>query len=381
MSQFVESLYIHWPFCTSKCYYCDFVALEQHADFQDAYHHTLLQEIKHYAATALHGHKPTIKTIFIGGGTPSLYPPEQLKELFALLQEVFDLTQTTEITLEANPADITEERADVWEEVGINRISCGVQVLDDAVLQKLNRRQRIIDVHKAATILPKYFSNVSMDLIIGLPGVTDTTWLKTIETICSWPIQHISIYFLTVHEKTPLYYKVSKGEITLPDEDALLNLYEKTVAYVTSKGFEQYEISNFAKPGYSSRHNTGYWNRLSYKGFGIGAASFDGHTRTVNDKNLTRYLENGQHGSFIPVEREELTPLQITLERLMLSLRQAAGMPLHDMVYCVGPEKEKALLESLTALEEAELLRVENNHVKLTLRGMILENEVVLRLI
>ncbi|MBM3887451.1 radical SAM family heme chaperone HemW, partial [Candidatus Dependentiae bacterium] len=276
----VESLYIHWPFCTSKCYYCDFVALEQHADFQDAYHEVLLKEIRAYGAS--NKTKAQIKTIFIGGGTPSLYPQNKLQALFKTLHNTFDLSLTSEITLEANPADITEDRADTWEEVGINRISCGVQVLDDQVLQKLNRRQRSIDVFNAAKILPKYFSNVSMDLIIGLPGVHDATWLKTIETICSWPIQHISIYFLTVHEKTPLYFKVQRGDLILPDEDALLALYEKTITYVEQKGFLQYEISNFAQNGFSSQHNIGYWQRRPYKGFGIGAASFDGSARTVN---------------------------------------------------------------------------------------------------
>jgi oxygen-independent coproporphyrinogen-3 oxidase len=377
--QHIESLYIHWPFCTSKCYYCDFVALEQHADFQDAYHETLLQEITAYGASL--GVKPSIKTIFIGGGTPSLYPPEKLHELFALLHKTFDLRQTTEITLEANPADITEDRADAWECAGINRISCGVQVLDDAVLQRLNRRQRSIDVFNAAKILPKYFSNVSMDLIIGMPGVTDATWLQTIETLCACTIQHLSIYFLTVHEKTPLYFKLQRGDLILPDEDALLNLYEATVAYVASKGFVQYEISNFAQQGFASQHNIGYWQRRPYKGFGIGAASFDGTQRTVNDKNLTRYLDNRKTGSFVPLEIETLTPQQITLERLMLSLRQASGMPLEDMLECVEEKQRNSLIASLQELELIGLLLIENKKVRLTLRGMILENEVVLRLI
>lgn len=374
-----ESLYIHWPFCTSKCYYCDFVALEQHADFQDAYHATLMREIATYAATR--PTKPVIKTIFIGGGTPSLYPPDKLADLFTLLHEVFDLSQTDEITLEANPADITEDKTDTWVHIGINRISCGVQVLDDEVLQRLNRRQRIMDVYKAAAILPKYFDNVSMDLIIGLPGVNNATWDKTVKTITSWPIQHISIYFLTVHEKTPLYYKVSKGELVLPNEDALLDLYEQTVAYLATQGFTQYEISNFSKPGLASTHNTRYWDRRPYKGFGIGAASFDGANRTINEKNLTRYLDAGQNGMFAPSELETLTPQQVSLERIMLSLRQANGMLLHDMIDCVGMERQKILLAKLEEFAQTGLLRIENNRVTLTLRGMILENEVVLRLI
>lgn len=375
----IQSLYIHWPFCTSKCYYCDFVALEQHADFQDAYHETLLKEISAYSA--LHKNFCAIKTIFIGGGTPSLYPAEKMRELFRLLHASFDLSQTTEITLEANPADVTEERAELWEEVGINRISCGVQVLDDQVLHKLNRRQRSNDVFKAAAILPKYFGNVSMDLIIGLPGVSDATWLQTIKTITAWPIQHLSIYFLTVHEKTPLYFKVSKGELILPDEDRLLELYETTVQLVHAAGFNQYEVSNFAKSGFASQHNIGYWQRQPYKGFGIGAASFDGNIRTVNEKNLTRYLEKGEKSLFPPLEQETLSAEQIVLEKLMLSLRQTAGMPLDEIISCVGKDREQKLMASLKTLELNKLLQIENNRVTLSLRGMILENEVILQLI
>lgn len=377
--QQLESLYIHWPFCTSKCYYCDFVALEQHADFQTAYHMALMREIQAYAE--LLPSTPKIKTIFIGGGTPSLYPTDKLTELFKLLHQVLDLSEIGEITLEANPADITEDKADAWSEIGINRISCGVQVLDDKVLQQLNRRQRIVDVYKAANILPKYFSNVSMDLIIGLPGVTNESWNKTIHTITNWPIQHVSIYFLTVHEKTPLYYKVNKGELILPNEDALLELYEQTIDYLTNKGFIQYEISNFAKPEHPSIHNIKYWERCPYKGFGIGAASFDGTRRTINEKNLTRYLDASNNSLFLPTETETLTLQQVALERIMLSLRQTKGMQIEDMVACVGLDQERILMAKLKELELNNLLRIENNRVILTLRGMILENEVVLRLI
>src|SRR5579872_782314 len=170
-----KHLYIHWPFCSSKCYYCDFVALEQHESFQDAYHDTLCKEIITFAQN-LRKNTPesgnTIDTIFFGGGTPSLYPLNQLTKLFNVLHNNFNLKNSSEISLEANPADITEERLETWADLGINRISCGVQILDDDVLLRLNRRQRKKDVFNAMRILPKYFKNVSLDLILGLPDVT-----------------------------------------------------------------------------------------------------------------------------------------------------------------------------------------------------------------
>jgi len=380
-----KHLYIHWPFCSSKCYYCDFVALEQHESFQDAYHDTLCKEIITFAQN-LRKNTPesgnTIDTIFFGGGTPSLYPLDQLTKLFNVLHNNFNLKNSLEISLEANPADITEERLETWADLGINRISCGVQILDDDVLLRLNRRQRKKDVFNAMRILPKYFKNVSLDLILGLPDVTQTTWQDTIEQAINWPISHISIYFLTIHEKTPLYFKVQRGELTVPNDDIMICTYTDTVNFLAQHGFEQYEISNFSRPGHQSVHNKAYWDRKPYKGFGIGASSFDGSIRTINENNLERYLKCGQNiDCIIPCQSETLTPEQDLLELLMLGLRQKTGLDLQRVLYSLMDFQKNKLLDNLKLLQETSCIEEKDGRIFLTLKGMALENEVLLKLI
>ncbi len=375
------SLYIHWPFCSSKCYYCDFVALEQHSDFQEGYHKALIREVELFA---LHNpcYNKQIATIFIGGGTPSLWPTEYMEEFFATLRKYFDLSNLKEFAMEANPADITEERLDAWDSFGINRLSIGVQVLDDDILLKLNRRQRTRDVLNALKIVPKYFDNFSMDLILGLPNVSDETWFKSVKQVINSPAKHVSIYFLMVHEKTPLYYKVQKGELVLADDDHIIDLYEKTVQMLALNRFEQYEISNFAKPGFESIHNQAYWNQQVYKGFGIGACSYDGKKRYTNEKNLSWYLEKMKKDDYDGLSTyETLSSKQQNIEYIMLNLRQKKGLDLHRMIYSNDDKEKSRFRSTLELLKELALIEEKNSVITLTQRGMALENEVLLKLI
>jgi putative oxygen-independent coproporphyrinogen III oxidase len=377
-----HSLYIHWPFCSFKCHYCDFVAFEQHAEHQAAYQKTLLAEIKTFAKMHHNNNEAAIKTIFIGGGTPSLYPLPWISELFKTLHSSFNLSACTEITLESNPADIDEEKLDCWADLGINRLSVGVQSLDDAVLLKLNRRQRATDVERVMKIAPKYIPNLSADLMLGLPGVSPEMWQYTIDRATLWPIKHISLYFLTIHEKTPLYFNIERGSITLPDEEATIALYEHTINRFAAAGLIQYEISNFARPGYQSIHNTAYWNRSTYKGFGVGASSFDGSGRYINTNNLGNYIKSSQNDDcIVPQTVEILTKKQAALEHLMLGLRQKTGLNLHSMVYLLEQDELKHLKNQLPELETAGLIIVTDDCIRLTTKGMTLENEIVLRLL
>jgi len=372
-----KHLYIHWPFCTFKCHYCDFVAFEQHAQFQESYHKVLLQEIDAFAIQNDQAKSTPINTIFIGGGTPSLYHLPWITELFATLNQKFNLTTTTEITIETNPADIDEERLETWREIGINRLSVGVQSLNDDVLLKLNRRQRASDVQRVMRIAPKYFDNISVDMILGLPDITSDEWFATLKQIVTWPIKHISVYFLTIHEKTPLYFKVQRGDTKLIDDEAMVTLYEKTVNLLEQSGFEQYEISNFAKQGYQSTHNQAYWDRKPYKGFGVGAASFDGQMRITNDNNLSRYLDAEAR----PTIQEKLTRQQEIIELLMLGLRQKKGLDLHHMVYFLNESEKKQFEHNVSTMAQAELIEKAGENIRLTLKGMALENEVIVRLL
>jgi putative oxygen-independent coproporphyrinogen III oxidase len=379
----LEHLYIHWPFCKNKCHYCDFVALERHEQFMQSYHRALCNEILTYARTNL-TQKPKIKTIFFGGGTPSLYPLPLLKELFEILHKVFDLESTQEISLEVNPGGITPEHIEIWKSLGINRLSVGVQVLNDAALAKLNRMQKNTDVYELMEYARGHFTSISADLILGLPDITEEIWQDTLNQVVQFPITHISTYLLTIHEKTPLYFKVKKGKVSLLDDDAMAQLYEQTVHFLDKHGFKQYEISNFAKTGFESLHNQAYWNRKSYKGFGIGAASYDGCIRTTNIRNLSLYLdayEKEVQAHYDAHEVDVISDKQALIEELMLSLRQAKGMDLHRMIYLLGAHKKTELLSQINLLEKHDLARQDGGKILLTLRGMLLENEIVLSLL
>lgn len=377
-------LYIHWPFCAAKCHYCDFVAMQDHQDFAQRYHEALCNEIRSFALTRPHVVGAPIDTIFFGGGTPSLYPLHLLYELFVLLRQTFDLSRVQECSLEVNPGGQTAEHFGLWREVGINRLSVGVQVLDDAVLARLNRPQKTAEVHRFFEVAPRFISNLSADCIIGLPGVARECWERTVDATLSWPLQHASLYFLTVHENTPLYHGIKAGAVVLPADDAILAQYAWTVARYEAQGLAQYEISNFARPGFESRHNRGYWQHKTYVGFGLGAASFDGEYRCANKKNLVNYLK--QYATACPVLRpwysmcERLTHENKALEALMLGLRQRSGVDLHRVVYLCSLFGEDAFERAKKELVMSGYLEDCKTHVRLTARGQIFENEVVMRL-
>ena len=378
-----EHLYIHWPFCTSKCVYCDFISFQDHAGFETAYHNALCNEIKIWAASFAPNNIKPLQTIFIGGGTPSLYPLPLLKELFTTLHSSFDCSELIEVTIECNPADITEEKLELWHALGINRLSMGVQILDDKILDVLNRKQGVRDVEKAMACTPKYFSNISIDLILGLPGVTQETWFTTLATVLQWPISHLSVYFLTVYEKTPLYFSVKQNDLRLIPDNEMVETYLETVQRLTLHGFEHYELSNFCRPGYGSIHNKAYWDRKPYRGFGLHAASFDGMCRGTNQANLSNYITTMATTTTgcCYDQTEILTPQQVQIEVLMLSLRQKDGIDLQRMLYLTEDANRENILNTITQLTQAGLITVSGDNVRLTPRGMVLENEVVLKLI
>lgn len=376
------ALYIHWPFCANKCHFCDFISFEQHENFYDVYHKALCNEIVAFANERPKSAPHNITSIFLGGGTPSLYPQHLLQSLFSLLRDHFTITNQTEITVEANPADVTEENLSCWKTLGINRLSLGVQILNNDALFKLNRRQRVADAQRAIKLAPHFFSNVSVDLILGLPDVSEACWFETLEQIVSWPITHVSVYFLTVHEKTPLFFKLNHNETSTWPEERFIANYEKSVTFLEEKGFLQYEISNFSKPGFESTHNKTYWDRLPYRGFGINAASFDGFSRFSNEKNLGKYLSmatSDKNNAFSTSEL--LSNEQAAMEILMLGLRQRKGVNLHDVLYFLKDEQQKQFYQNIAMLKEQALLEEHEGVIRLTIKGMVLENEVILKLL
>lgn len=374
----LEHIYIHWPFCPYKCHFCDFVALASHEQFMEQYHNALKKEILSFKNSF--SQKIPLKTIYFGGGTPSTYPPQLLLDMFATLKEVFLFDETTEVTFEVNPGTVTKEALKVWKQVGINRLSIGVQSLKDQVLQGLNRHQKATDVYALLDDVKKDFQNVSVDFILGLPGVSVEEWKQMVHDAMKWPIAHISVYFLMIQENTPLYFKVKTNKVQLPADDEVVDLYEWLVELLESHGFYRYELSNFAKKGFESRHNQAYWDRKPYAAFGLGACAFNGRVRTQNEKNLGKYIDQAEKGESVICESEEIDNHKIAEEKIMLGLRQRKGVDIKDIMKHFSDDKQQLFLENMELLQKQRLIEQVNGFIFLTPRGYALENEVAVRL-
>lgn len=342
------------------------------------YHVALCREIEQFAQQC--GRKLSIDTIFFGGGTPSTYPDDLLLDMFGTLRKNFTFDETTEVSIEVNPGTVRSEQLELWKNIGINRVSIGVQSLKDSVLHSLNRLQKAHDVTWVISHAQKQFSAISIDLILGLPGVSHDEWKEIIHTVCSWPLKHISVYFLTVHEETPLYFKVKTKKVILPTDDAMVELYYWTRDTLAFYGFEQYEMSNFARPGYHSRHNSVYWDRKPYKGFGLGACSFDGYARSQNEKILMKYLEGIEQESSIVAYVENLTKEQEHLEKLMLSLRRTKGASWELLLEDLSLHEQARFKTTMAKLIDHKFVIEYDGRLQLTPKGLVVENEIITQL-
>lgn len=373
-----RSVYIHWPFCPYKCHYCPFVALASHDSFMTQYHKALTKEIEYYGTIA--GERIQLNTLYFGGGTPSTYPNELLVELFDTLKKVFIITNETEVTIEVNPGTVQEGQLEVWKSLGINRLSIGVQSLNDKVLHSLNRLQSaqsvVVLLEKACQI----FSNISVDVILGLPGVSDEEWKTLLQTVMTWPITHVSMYFLTIHEDTPLYFKVKSKAVVIPCDDKMIELYYESRNTLVTNGFDHYEISSFARPGCQSRHNTAYWERVPYKAFGLGACSFDGSRRLQNEKNLMKYMSKADKNEDCVIFMEQLTDQQIAIERIMLGLRRSKGVTWDIIENHLSEYKKTVVREKIEEFKQKQWMQEIDGVLTLTPAGLALENEIIVQL-
>lgn len=342
------------------------------------YHESLCKEIQDFKD--LYDAQAPLKTLYIGGGTPSTYPLPLILDMFAILKETISFDESTEVTLEVNPGTVEQGALEVWKSIGINRLSIGVQSLKDTVLQGLNRHQTKIDVINLLQKTEPLFENVSVDFIVGLPGVSAEEWKAMILQAMTWPIKHISVYFLMVHEKTPLYFKIKQKSVVLPPDDEIVDLYYWTVDVLEQHGFHRYELSNFAKKGFESKHNTAYWERKGYKGFGLGACSFNGQYRFQNNKNLRNYFQAVLDKNDLIHDVEEITPAQISMEKIMLGLRQAQGINIADVIQDFSLPQQQHFKERADWLEAKGFVRQEAGRLFLTPQGFILENEVAVNL-
>ena len=311
-------LYLHIPFCRSKCDYCDFYSLPGGEDRMDDYLRALLRQLEE-AAPGAAGH--SVDTVYVGGGTPTVFGGERLTALLAAVGRLYRLAPGAEITCEANPDSAGEELLRALRRAGFGRLSLGMQSADAGELAAVRRRHTPEQTDAAVAAARRAgFENLSLDLICGLPGQTEESWRRTVEHALSLRPEHLSCYGLKVEEGTPLARRVAAGE-ELPDDDAQADRYLWTVERLARAGFRQYEISNFARPGYESRHNLRYWRLEPYLGFGPGAHSDFGGRRFAVPADLAGYLA----GEAVPAG-EAVSPWERGNEYLMLGLRTAAGI-------------------------------------------------------
>lgn len=344
----------------------------------EQYHDALLKEIDLYAQKA--DSEVGLGTIFFGGGTPSTYPNHLLLDMSAKLKEKFDICDATEVSIEVNPGTADQRKLALWKEIGINRLSIGVQSLNGSVLKRLNRLQASSDVLNLLKSASYLFDNISVDLILGLPGVTKKQWKALLQTVATWPIQHVSIYFLTLHNNTRLQFQVQQEKVVLPTDAYVVDAYHWSVDFLKKYGLHRYETSNFARPGYECKHNLVYWSRKPYKGFGLGACSFDGTARFENTKKLAQYLDcmNGQQDC--TESKEVLTEDQIKLEKIMLGLRQSCGVSVPFLLEKLSEEKKGRLFEAIEMLKDKKYVQQVDDKLILTSRGFILQNDIAVRL-
>ena len=316
-------IYIHIPFCRSKCDYCDFYSLAGREDQMDRYQKALLAHLKETAPLA-QGYP--VDSIYFGGGTPSYYGAKRIRELLTHLHKLFQVDRDAEVTVECNPDSTDYKLLRTLRKAGVNRISLGMQSADGEELQRIHRIHTPHQTDQAVEAARKAkFANVSLDLIYGLPGQTMDSWKATVEHALSLIPQHLSCYGLKVEEGTPLARRVAEGEV-LPDEDQQADLYLWTVGRLERAGLPQYEISNFAKPGYESRHNLRYWLTRPYIGFGPGAHSDFGGRRYSFVRDLDAYIRGVLEGGDI-IDASELIPQRERCgEYLMLRLRTTRGV-------------------------------------------------------
>jgi len=331
-----HGLYLHLPYCRSLCPYCAFAKAPLHR----AEPERLLRALRAEWGMARDedGRWGRPRTIFLGGGTPTALAPESLRDLLAWIHAAFDLRRVREWTAEANPEGLTDEKLAILRGGGVDRLSLGIQSLEPAALRSLGR------IHSPAGALDAIararkaaFENLSVDLMVAVPGETPEGVRRAVQTIVDLGVPHVSVYSLQVEEGTPLSAKVARGSVEPPGEEVAAARYEEIAEILGRAGYAHYEVSNWALPGFESRHNEGYWARRPYLGLGPGAHSFDGVNRWRNEEGVTRYYERVETGSLPRDDRAPLSPRDEVEEKIMLGLRRARGIRRVELERLAGP--------------------------------------------
>ena len=370
-----NALYVHVPFCLHHCGYCDFTVVANRDALIPQYLAALTAEFHHELAANL---EPVeIDTLFVGGGTPTHLSPRDLTSLFDLIRRHFHLKASGEFSVEANPDGLCIERLTLLRDNGINRLSLGVQSFDNSVLMTLERRHTAVEATEAMHRAVEFIPNVSLDLIFGVPGQTLESWRDTLAAAISLPVSHISTYGLTYEQGTPFFRQERAGSLRRVPDELEKQMYLDAIDVLTSHGFEHYEVSNFAKPGFQCRHNRVYWNADEYFAFGPGAARYIDGVRSTNCRSVVRWLNSWKKGVLCLEETEELSLEDKAREAIMLALRMIDGLDVPTFECRFGVSLQQLAGDAIERHQAAGLLEFHGEHLRLTRRGLLIADSVV----
>lgn len=369
-----RAVYIHIPFCTNKCHYCDFNSYVLKGQPVMAYLHALEREMERTVSALPPEH---IRTIFVGGGTPTVLIPEQMEYFLKLVQTYFPYEKDQiEFTMEANPGTTDADKLEVMKAGGVNRISFGVQSFDNTLLHRIGRIHNTDDVYRSIELAKKAgFNNLSIDLMFGLPGQSLETLENSVNEALRLDLQHYSIYGLKVEENTLFHTLFQRNELPLPEEDDEVKMFEFIMSTLKSNGYEQYEISNFARPGYASKHNKIYWHNESYYGLGAGAHGYTKGFRHVNEKGVQAYI-NATNEQLPYIENNLISVEEAMEDFMMVGLRMLKGITHKHFREQFGLELEQIFGTSLQRMVRKGLLEQVEEGYRLSPQGIFLGNEV-----
>jgi oxygen-independent coproporphyrinogen-3 oxidase len=368
------AVYVHIPFCDYHCSFCDFAIVVGQRARVPAYIDAVIAEL----GLRLAGRpKPIVNTVFFGGGTPGSIEPGYIAAVLAALRRSCDFAPDAEITLEANPGNHGPSFWPALRQAGINRVSIGIQTMDDRILSRVGRRHSADDalaalyaVHKAG------FASLSADLMFGLPGQTPAGWNDTLDRVLAANVDHISAYGLIIEPGTPMERGIRRGLIHPPSDDDAADMYEYALDALAAAGFEHYEISNWGKPGLQSRHNLTYWRHDPYIGLGMGAHSYLDGIRSANIRGLNRYVQSVARGELPVAQVDPISPERARADAAMLGLRLVSGIDLPTFNQRFGGDLVADHAEAVGRFRGLELLEVVDDHLRLTRRGYLVANQI-----
>ncbi len=364
-------IYLHIPFCKSRCSYCDFATdVYRDSEVVERYVGSICSEIRNSKFEI----RNSADTIYFGGGTPSLLTPRQIERILDAVISAFNVSNDAEITMEMNPATVTPATLAAYRKLGVNRASFGVQTFDDRALKLLSRGHDANDARMTFKILREAgYDNVSFDLIAGLPGQTLADWSRNLDEAIAMSPEHLSLYLLEIHEGTPMAEQVRSHRQPQPDPELAAEMYELMLERLAAAGFVQYEISNFSRPGFESRHNTKYWTLDPVFGFGVSAHSFDGIQRYANERDTAKYIEMIESGKSAEVLRESI---HFASEFAFLGLRLENGVDLKGFAARFDSDLIGKYRSEIDRLTDAGLVSIADDRLRLTPKGKLYSNEV-----